>query len=496
MGTTKKQCLGQMSEQPRLEDRRAASRARAGLVARTAVAVLVGSALLVTWGNRLQARAPSTGATKVKVGNESYRLSGLDSIRVSVHEWRPSKDEVYAWTALNREYKIGPSGILALPLIGEISAVGLTPSELSEMISERLRSALDLAMLPHSTVEVVSFRPVYVTGDVEKSGETSFAPGMTVLQAVSLSGGLRQDKETPKSNAKTYITTSGELDLLQRERAMLVARKARLEAELASADFVGLREEDIVLARRGGELQHISAFVRQEEQAFEGRRRSKQTQVRALTELKEHLEQEAASLTSQLSVHDKQIELYQRELDNLRTLAAKRLVTEGRLLGVERNLVQLEGERLRIQAALSRAQQEAKRASISLIEVENSRTNSVIDDLQQIQFRLDLVSRRAAMVEDVLVETSVLGGNQTPSGDANYEVQYTIMRVLRDKVISIEATEASRLESGDVLKVRFVRHFALPVRKESEPDSAAGALTNAVRSGRADLRDLEIKQAN
>ena len=47
-----------------------------------------------------------------------YKLGALDKIRVKVFEWRPSRDEVFEWAALNAEYTIGASGKLALPLIG------------------------------------------------------------------------------------------------------------------------------------------------------------------------------------------------------------------------------------------------------------------------------------------------------------------------------------------------------------------------------------------
>ncbi len=419
---------------------------------------LIGATIVFPAPKELQARGASSIEALTNAGTTpEYHLAVLDTIRVHVYEWRPSKDEVYAWTALNREYKVGPSGHVVLPLVGQIPAVGVTANDLAGIIAERLRTRLDLAMAPDATVEIVAFRPIHVTGDVEKSGEVGFTPGMTVLQAVSLGGGLRQDKEPVGKLAREMISTSGELELLRRERAMLMARRARLEAELTSADFVNF-PDDVHRVSGSGDAHHAAAFIGQEQRAFTGRRRANATQIKAITELKDHLEKEVSSLAKQLAVHDQQIELMQREFDGIKDLAQRRLATQPRLLGMQRNLAQLEGDRLRIQAALSRARQEAKRAAISLIELENGRTNGIITDLQQIEFRLDSVSRRAGTFEHLLVETVGSGvSTVADGGEEGTQVEYTIVRSFGEKIVSVKANETTRLEAGDIIKVRLPR---------------------------------------
>ncbi|MEL7049883.1 MAG: polysaccharide biosynthesis/export family protein, partial [Pseudomonadota bacterium] len=68
-----------------------------------------------------------------------YRLGPQDKIRVQVFEWRPARDEIFAWDALNAEYSIGVSGNLALPLVGQIPADGKTTGELAASISTLLQ---------------------------------------------------------------------------------------------------------------------------------------------------------------------------------------------------------------------------------------------------------------------------------------------------------------------------------------------------------------------
>ena len=77
-----------------------------------------------------------------------------------------------------------------MPLVGVVPAAGYTTEELGTVISRQLMHKLNLATKPDTTVEVTDFRPIYVTGAVEKTGEYPFTAGMNVLQAVSLGGGL------------------------------------------------------------------------------------------------------------------------------------------------------------------------------------------------------------------------------------------------------------------------------------------------------------------
>src|ERR1700675_710829 len=83
-----------------------------------------------------------------------------------------------------------PEGKVSLPLIGELSAAGKTPGELASAIGDALKARIGLVEPPDVSVEVVHFRPFYILGDIEKPGEYAFRPGLTVLQAVSIAGGI------------------------------------------------------------------------------------------------------------------------------------------------------------------------------------------------------------------------------------------------------------------------------------------------------------------
>src|SRR5262245_58931883 len=116
---------------------------------------LIGIALFlaVVSGGNAQDKAPSGN------GEAQYRLGPEDKVQIKVYEWRPSRDEIFEWTAFKADYLVSGSGSLSLPLLGDVPASGMTTTDLSRDIGERLRERMGLVAPPDVTVEVVKFRP-------------------------------------------------------------------------------------------------------------------------------------------------------------------------------------------------------------------------------------------------------------------------------------------------------------------------------------------------
>jgi polysaccharide export outer membrane protein len=90
---------------------------------------------------------------------------------------------------LTGEFRVNDSGALALPLLGTVPAAGLTTAELEQALSAALVKA-QLIREPSVAVEVSSYRPIFVLGEVNKPGQYPYQPGMTVVTAVAVAGGF------------------------------------------------------------------------------------------------------------------------------------------------------------------------------------------------------------------------------------------------------------------------------------------------------------------
>src|SRR5690606_15837118 len=90
------------------------------------------------------------GTTGAGTADDAYRLGISDKLRVQVFEWRPARDELFTWTALNQVYTVDTGGMLSLPLLGQVKAVGYTTTELATLISHKLAKRLNLGAVPHA----------------------------------------------------------------------------------------------------------------------------------------------------------------------------------------------------------------------------------------------------------------------------------------------------------------------------------------------------------
>jgi polysaccharide export outer membrane protein len=90
---------------------------------------------------------------------------------------------------LSGEFQIADTGKLAFPLLGSIPAAGVTTDQLQETLDQALRQK-NILTDPKVAVEVVSYRPVFILGEVSRPGSYPYQPGMTVLSAVSTAGGF------------------------------------------------------------------------------------------------------------------------------------------------------------------------------------------------------------------------------------------------------------------------------------------------------------------
>lgn len=109
----------------------------------------------------------------------SYRIGAQDVLRVDV--WREDQ--------LTRTVPVRPDGKITLPLLNDVQAAGLTPMELAGVIREELKQFITNPQVTVSLTEINS-RRIYVNGEVNKSGAYQLLPHMTVLQALSGSGGF------------------------------------------------------------------------------------------------------------------------------------------------------------------------------------------------------------------------------------------------------------------------------------------------------------------
>lgn len=413
------------------------------------------------------------GAPTAAAASDEYLLGPQDKVRIKIYEWRASRDVIFEWTALNDTFTVSAGGSLALPFAGEVPAAGLTTNGLAYAIGDTLMRNMGLGRRPDAAVEVVQYRPFYIVGHVMQPGEFPYRPKLTVLQALSIAGGLRTREESIARFEREVIQGRGDVSLFGLESINLVARKARLEAELKDAESIHFPGS--LLSRQDDRA--VALLMEQERLIFKAHREGLQTQIRALENLRAFLEKELQSLNKQLVFHDKQIALIQEELGDVSTLVSKGLAAAPREMSLERALAQYQSERLTTETTLLRTRQEISKTEISILDLRNRYANEVTATLRQTQAELDALGQKAETAIQLLHESETAAPRLLArrAEAAKAKPVYVIVRTTNGHSEESPASEASVIKPGDTLKVEIpmpeLEHFEITSPDDSNTEN-------------------------
>jgi len=106
-----------------------------------------------------------------------YRLGPGDKLRVRVFD-EPD---------LSGDFVVDAGGAVDLPLIGEVAAAGAPVSEFQQRVVERFKDGY--LRDPKIAIEVLTYRPFFILGEVKSAGEYDYKTSLTVQDAVAIAGG-------------------------------------------------------------------------------------------------------------------------------------------------------------------------------------------------------------------------------------------------------------------------------------------------------------------
>jgi polysaccharide export outer membrane protein len=137
-----------------------------------------------------QDSAPTNASDTVRkpaTQDPSYVIGAQDVLDINV--WKEAE--------LTRTVPVRPDGKISLPLLNDVQAAGLTPTQLAAEITTNLKR---FVTNPQVTVIVsqINSQRIYILGETARPGAYPLLPGMTVLQALSSAGGFTMFANTKK----------------------------------------------------------------------------------------------------------------------------------------------------------------------------------------------------------------------------------------------------------------------------------------------------------
>lgn len=398
---------------------------------------------------------------------DAYTLGPADKLRVTVYQWvqtGTSGAPGSQWSQsggdfqprLDGQFTVDNSGNLALPLIGEVPAEGRGAGDVARTVSEMFQAKLGTLTVPSASVEIVEYRPFYVVGVVDKPGSYPFRPGMTVLHAVSIAGGMYRRPDTDLGRyQRELMTAAGDGSLQAANRDMLTGRVARLESELAGRDAIAFPEE--IVGRRGEP--QIARMMADETKFMKQRQAALEAGVANQRQLKVLAEKQNLSLEAQAAATERQMAIAKKELEDQTDLVNRGLSRRPVLFPIDSRLAEAEGRKRQLQSDILKNAQDIARSDQVAAELGTTRRTEILDQLKEARANIEQARQKIATDQRIVDHSD--GEVQRRSGEA--VPTYAILRREGERVRERSVSETARVEPGDIVRV------VIPTRPRAQP---------------------------
>lgn len=362
----------------------------------------------------------------------------------------------------DRNATIGPDGMLQVPLAGSIAAQGKSLPELQREISDAIvtkpfritdatgEESWRRISASELIIDVASYRPVYVIGDVRNGGEYTFLPGMTVRQAVALAGGLGAPASFPASELQV-LSLASRRDALVGDIEAARGTLERLDLDLRNVSLADDKDAGSAEGVPSGpplenDLDQIAkAWL--DARAVQRAIATSNTEVR-LAKLRNRLKILRELEQSQLQA----LEIETEELERAETLVERGIAPAASVSEARRVVLQISMQVLETSGEISRMELDVARTEDEFGLEQSKEKIDLLTELGSERANLDRLVRELAGVEQTLM---LLGaGSLLRPEETNYV--YEVHRQGRAASLKLNEMTSHLLRPGDVLQVTAV----------------------------------------
>ncbi|MEM9435150.1 MAG: polysaccharide biosynthesis/export family protein [Pseudomonadota bacterium] len=378
------------------------------------------------------------------VASAEFRVQPGDSLRISVlgHE------------LLSTEVMVESTGVILLPVVGELVVGDMRLAQVRSVVKDSYSGAV--YRIGHEStgevwrsvdpvgvsVDIVSFRPVYVYGDVMSPGPTEYRPGLKVLQAVASVGGPIQMIDKPRRDALIIVQLDNQSETLRRrivhERSEIVRLRSELgellnsEGAASAANFETSDNDADVVIDSWNLARQRARLIRDQE--------TKETVLRLRNQIDSLALQEENAL--------RVVDLYAQRVEDLEAAASLRPIDPQTLLDARLALLVSSSQALGFGAERANVEVELSRARLADTFEDQIEVARLIDVINGKEADLELLSMQ---LQGVKTERRLLSTHEPEFGA---ETVYEISRqVSTGDWVELAAGPETRVEPGDVIRV-------------------------------------------
>lgn len=342
---------------------------------------------------------------------------------------------------LSGDYRVNSDYTISVPLIGRLSVRDIDLASLEKSLSAKMLSITGRET--SVTIEVAEYRPIFVTGFVRNDGAVPWHPGMTVLQALAMSGGLgRTALEAGATGDPARYPKAAD----DRKRALAVL--ARLLAEEAGGEVEVPAELVSLVGRKEAE-----ALIKEQSRLLVARRQSYESQLSVIERGRSAAMAELEGLRTQGQRLARQLTLRLNQREKILGLKEKGLVPEERTLDQEFRVLELEEKSTNTTVGIARVQ--ATIADLDLSAQTLRRTRETENSIEKAKLARDLAQSQMDM-DAALLQSGTAAWAGLSASSSHPVPKYTITRKTEDQTTKIDADENTPLKPSDILLVSIV----------------------------------------
>jgi polysaccharide export outer membrane protein len=376
---------------------------------------------------------------------QGYQIAAGDRIGVTV----------IGQPDLSGEATVDQGGNLRLPIVGDIRAVNLSPSELEKSIANSLEQGY--VRNPVVSVKIAEYRPIYVLGMVRAPGSYPYREGLSVLGAIARAGGIGATEIQQTSILSELLLAEERVRLLEINRASLLTKRARLIAQQNSVDKIDFPDitGSVIDAARMAQIRDS------EQRTFDSERKAEQQEREALQKQLPRLDAEIASLKQQAT-----LETQQRDLNHQLVTDYENLLKTG--LGRKPTYIETKREEARIDGNIERLRSDALRADLAITEVQfkitelhNTYQRRVMSELRDTdRTLLDLTVSLPSAQRARTARAQQVG---MLSAEQAQQPTITVINAKGSTVVKLDSVVDAMLQPGDVVQVGSLFAPTLPM---------------------------------
>jgi len=367
------------------------------------------------------------------VGPQTYKLAAGDKISVTV----------FGQAELSREMLVDITGNIHIPFVGSIEVAGLNLTQCRERIVARLADGI--LHRPSVDVQIAELRPVFVIGNVRSAGLQPFRFGMNVKMALAVAGGVGTAPPVQGAAMADYLAIEERVRQVSLQRASLLVRKARLEAQRDG-------QATFNVPGHGAADSDLTEIVAIEKDILDWQIANRRSQLDILEAQRPRIMNEINALNGQVATKKKQIELVKQYTDRYSGLVKQGLGLANLEMQLKITESTYESEIWMLTANISRLQMDLGAMDIRIQETEAAFKRQNLVDLQDVQDKLKQVEVTLPILREIrqvrLQQSGAVIAADTPQS-------ITVTRNRNGQLSQIKASDATPLEPGDIVEVQM-----------------------------------------